>query len=334
MSLRQPYLMFLGDAADQLAAKTAIGIHYWRPDWCLGQMTLPGCQADLGLPEMSLAEAADKGVGTLVIGVANRGGVFSPAWVEACKQALELGMDVASGLHERLASVPILAETAAKTGRELFDLRHPKDVTTIATGAPRAGRRMLAVGTDCSVGKMFTMLAVEREMKARGWKADFRATGQTGIFIAGTGISVDAVVSDFLAGSVEDLSPANEPDHWDLIEGQGSLFHPSFAGVSLGLLHGAQAEALVMCHQPGREHMRGLPGRPLPSLEECIALNEQCAALTAPGAKVIAIAANTSAMTEAEAEAYLSETAARLGMPCVDPVRSGVAALVDAVATL
>jgi uncharacterized NAD-dependent epimerase/dehydratase family protein len=255
MRIEQPYLLFLGDAPDQLAAKTAQGIADWRPEICVGQLRFTDCKADLGLPEMTLEEAAQKGAKTLVIGVANRGGIISDNWAEVLVQALERGFDLASGLHSRLADVPELAAAAARNGRRLFDVRHPTGRFSIGDGKPRPGKRLLTVGTDCSCGKMYTSLALERAMRARGLKADFRATGQTGILIAGSGVSVDAVVADFISGASETLSPANDADHWDLIEGQGSLFHASFAGVSLGLLHGSQPDVIVMCHEPTRTHM-------------------------------------------------------------------------------
>ena len=329
VTIRHPYLLFLGDAADQLAAKTANGVAQWRRDWCLGQLRLEGCKADVGVPDMTLEEAAKAGAKTLVIGVANRGGKISPQWQETMVRALELGMDIASGLHNRLADLPAVREVAHLEGRQLYDVRHPDRDFEVANSKPRSGHRLLTVGTDCSSGKMFAALALEAEMRRRGVKADFRATGQTGILIAGEGVSVDAVVADFISGATEWLSPANEPDHWDLVEGQGSLFHASFAGVSLGLLHGAQAEALVLCHEPGREHMRGLPGQPLPDIAECIALNERCARLTHPDAKVIGIACNTSSFSEAEADGLMKGLADSHGMPCVDPVRTGVAPIVD-----
>ncbi|MEX2408988.1 MAG: DUF1611 domain-containing protein, partial [Rhodovibrionaceae bacterium] len=258
MAIAHPYLMFLGDAPDQLGAKTAIGVAHWRPDWCLGQLSLPGCKADLSLPEMTVEAAAAAGVKTVIAGVVNRGGVISESWIEVLEEALSRGMDVAAGLHNRLNDVPALKQAAEKYGRKLFDVRHPTQNFSVASGEKRSGKRLLAVGTDCSVGKMYTTLALEHAMRGRGMKADFRATGQTGIFIAGSGVSVDAVVADFISGAVEWLAPANDDDHWDLIEGQGSLFHASFAGVSLGLLHGSQADALVLCHEPTRPHMRGL----------------------------------------------------------------------------
>ena len=330
MRIEKPYLLFLGDAPDQLAAKTAAGVAYWRPDDCVGQLRLPGCQADLGLPDLTLATAAECGVRTLIVGVANRGGRFSPQWIDILTQALEAGFDLASGLHNRLGDVAVLASTAERLGRQLIDVRHPAVELDVGNGKKRSGKRLLTVGTDCSVGKMYAALAIEREMQQRGMQADFRATGQTGIFIAGSGISIDAVVADFISGAVESLSPANEPDHWDIIEGQGSLFHASFAGVSLGLLHGAQADALILCHEPSRTHMRGLPDYALPSLDVCIAANETAARLTNPAARVVGVSINTAALEESAARRLLEETAQRLGLPCTDPVRDGVAALVDA----
>lgn len=332
MAIQHPYLMFLGDAPDQLAAKTANGVAQWRREWCVGQLRLEGCKADLKLPDMTLEEAAEKGVKTLVIGVANRGGRIAPHWQETILRALDLGMDIASGLHNRVAALPAVAQKAKELGRSLFDVRHPSQDFDVGSGARRSGKRLLTVGTDCSVGKMFTSLALEKEMRARGWKADFRATGQTGIFIAGSGVSVDAVISDFISGATEWLSPANDEDHWDLIEGQGSLFHASFAGVSMGLLHGAQADALVMCHEPGRPHMRGLPHFKLPDIADCIALNERCARLTNPNATVVGLACNTSALSEEEMKRTLGELSDTYGMPAVDPVRTGVAAIVDRLA--
>lgn len=325
-----PYLMFLGDVADQLAAKTADGIVYWRAEWCVGQVRLDGCAADVRLPDMSIEEGAKLGAKTMVIGVANSGGFLPDHWIASITRALELGMDVASGLHVRLSDIEPIRLAAEKYGRSLFDARHPTRSFATGTGVKRTGKRMLAVGTDCSVGKMYTALAVEKEMLARGMKAAFRATGQTGIFIAGDGVSVDAVVADFISGSVEWLSPDVDADQWELIEGQGSLFHPAFAGVSLGLLHGAQADALVLCHEPTRQHMRGLPQQPLPGLKECIDLNLATARLTNPNAKFVGVSVNTSHLDQAAAAAYLDKTEQELGLPCVDPHTTGVGRLVDA----
>ncbi|MCB9943037.1 MAG: DUF1611 domain-containing protein [Geminicoccaceae bacterium] len=328
--IEAPYLMFIGDVADQLAAKTSQGVVHWRPQFCTGQLRLDGCRADLDLPDMTVAEAAAAGCRTLLVGVANSGGVLPGHWTATIVDAIEAGMDVASGLHMRLEDVPAIAEAAARKGRRLVNARHPRRGFRTGTGLRRTGKRVLAVGTDCSCGKMYTMLAMERCMRERGMKADFRATGQTGILITGEGIAIDAVVSDFISGAVEELAPANDDDHWDLIEGQGSLFHPAFAGVSLGLLHGAQADALVLCHEPTRTHMRGLPHQPLPSLEDCLKRNVEAGRLTNAYVRCAGLSINTSALGEAEAADYLGKVEDRMGLPAVDPFRHGAERLVDA----
>jgi len=329
MAIRTPYLLFLGDAPDALAAKTAAGVAYWRPEACIGQLRLPGCKADLGLPDMNIEAAAKAGAKTVIVGVANRGGVVAESWIPLLTRALERGLDLAAGLHQRLAAVPALKAAAERHGRAIHDVRHPTREFEVANGKTRPGKRLLTVGTDCSIGKMFAALALERELRRRGMKADFRATGQTGILIAGDGVSIDAVVADFISGAVEWLAPANAPDHWDLIEGQGSLFHASYAGVSLGLLHGAQPTALVMCHEPTRTHMRGLPGYKLPSLQVCIETNLRAARLTSPDVTCVGIAINTSALDASAADSLLKQTADAFGLPCVDPVRTGVSAIAD-----
>ncbi|MGB0905775.1 MAG: N-acetyltransferase DgcN, partial [Mangrovicoccus sp.] len=265
--IETPYLLFLGDAPDQLAAKVAQGVADWRPEFAVGQMRMAGCQANVKVPDMDLAEAKAKGAKTLVIGVANRGGVISDSWMDVLVTALESGFDLASGLHTLLRDQHPLIEAAARAGRQLHDVRVPDRPYPIANGVERTGKRCLAVGTDCSVGKMYTALAMEKEMHARQMKATFRATGQTGIMITGSGVPLDAVVADFMAGAVEVLTPDNDPDHWDLIEGQGSLFHVSFSGVTMALIHGGQPDALILCDEPTRKHMRGLPDYRLPKLE-------------------------------------------------------------------
>ncbi|MDB5405443.1 MAG: hypothetical protein JWL84_355 [Rhodospirillales bacterium] len=329
MELRTPYLIFLGDAPDQLAAKTAAGVAHWRREHCIGQLRLPGCCADLGLPELTIDEAAAQGARTVLVGIANRGGTIAESWEAPLARALDLGLDLAGGLHQRLAEVPRLAALAARNGRRISDVRHPDRDFPIATGQRRRGRRLLTVGTDCSVGKMYTALAIEDEMRRRGMNAAFRATGQTGIMIAGGGVSVDAVIADFIAGAAEFLTPESDDGHWDIVEGQGSLFHPSYAGVSLGLLHGAQPEAIVLCHEPTRPHMRGLPGRELPTLADCLEANLAAGRVTSPEIRCAGISINTAGLSTSVAESLLSQTADAFGLPCVDPVRSGVAAIVD-----
>lgn len=332
MELRQPYLLFLGDAPDALAAKVAQGIKTWRPEFCIGQFRLAECQADVGLRDLSIEQAAQSGAKTLIIGVANRGGVIAPAWIDILTQALEQGMDIAAGLHNKLADIPELVEAAEKHGRRLYDVRYPTQTYPVANGEKRSGKRLLTVGTDCSVGKMYTSLAIEKEMIARGMNADFRATGQTGILITGAGVSADCVVADFIAGAIETISPDNTPDHWDIVEGQGSLFHASFAGVTTGLIHGAQPDALVLCHEPTRQHMRGLPNYSLPDLATCIEANLTTARLTNPAVQMIGVSVNTSALSEADATAYMDKVENELGLPVVDPFRQGVGRLVERLA--
>lgn len=332
--IETPYLLFLGDAPDQLAAKVAQGIKDWRPENAIGQYRMDGCKADLGLADMTLREAKTAGAKTLVIGVANRGGVISKAWKKVLVTALEEGFDLASGLHNLLRNEPDLVAVAKATGRSLHDVRVPEVDYPIANGVKRSGKRCLAVGTDCSVGKMYTALAMDREMQARGMKATFRATGQTGILITGDGVPLDAVVADFMAGAVEWLSPDNDPDHWDLIEGQGSLFHVSYSGVTMALIHGGQPDALILAHEPTREHMRGLPGYSLPGLEAVRDMALTMARVANPACEVVAISVNTQAMSEDEALAYLAETEARMGLPATDPFRFGAGKLVDALAAM
>ena len=330
--IEQPYLLFLGDAADPLAAKVAQGIRDWRPDAAVGQYRLPTCNADMGLPDMTIAEARAAGAKTLVVGVANRGGVISPAWIQVLRDALAAGMDLASGLHNLLRDEPELVEAAQTHGRSLHDVRVPSVKYPIANGKRRSGKRCLAVGTDCSVGKMYTAIAMERAMHARGMKATFRATGQTGILITGGGVPLDAVIADFMAGAIEWLTPDNEPDHWDLIEGQGSLFHASYSGVTLALIHGGQPDALILCHEPTRTHMRGLPDYDLPSLEDLAEVSLRLARVVNPACRIVGISINTHGLDEDKALAYLEAVERRMALPTVDPFRQGADRLVDALA--
>ncbi len=325
-----PYLLFLGDAPDGLAAKMAQGIYDWRPEAVAGQLRMEGCKADLGVKDLSIQEAVKAGAKTLVIGVVNRGGVISDSWISVLVEALEAGLDIASGLHNLLRDEPALVEAAEKSGRTLHDVRVPSVKYPIASGKKRTGKRCLAVGTDCSVGKMYTAIAMDREMKKRGMKSTFRATGQTGILIEGDGVPLDAVIADFMAGSIEWLTPDNDPDHWDMVEGQGSLFHASYSGVTMALIHGAQPDALILCHEPTREHMRGLPDYTPPSLEQLRDTALPLARVVNPDCKVVAVSVNTQHMDEERALAYLKEVEEKMGIPAVDPFRQGAGRLVEA----
>ena len=332
--IETPYLLFLGDAPDQLAAKVAQGIKDWRPENAVGQLCLPGCGADLGLSNMTLAQAQAAGARTLVIGVANRGGVISQAWKDVLIDALEMGYNLASGLHNLLRDERDLVAAAQTHGGSLHDVRIPTDAYPIANGKKRSGKRVLAVGTDCSVGKMYTALAMDAEMQKRGMKSTFRATGQTGILITGHGVPLDAVIADFMAGAVEYLTPDNDADHWDHIEGQGSLFHVSYSGVTMALIHGGQPDALILAHEPSRAHMRGLPDYTLPSLEDLRDTALPLARIANPACQVAGVSVNTQHFPEDEALAYLAEVEARLGLPAADPFRQGAGRLVDALSDL
>ncbi|MDF1607568.1 DUF1611 domain-containing protein [Hoeflea sp. YIM 152468] len=328
MVIDPPYLIFLGDVPDALAAKTGLGIVDWRPEWCIGQLRLEGCRADAKIPDLSIEAAVAQGVKTMVVGSVNAGGVLPPHWINSIVAALDAGLNVATGLHTRLASIPEIAAAAARSGAQLHDVRFSDQRFDTGKGTKRPGLRCLTVGTDCSVGKKYTALALEREMRSRGMDADFRATGQTGVFISGRGAAIDAVAADFISGAVEWIAPAADPNHWDLVEGQGSLFHPSFAGVSLGLLHGAQADAFVVCHEPTRTTMRGVE-HGLPSIRDVIDLTRACGSLTNPAIACTGIAVNTQELGEAEARTLLQELAREYAVPATDPIRFGVNELVD-----
>ena len=324
-----PYLLYLGRNADPLAIKTSRGVAAFRSEDCLGEFRHDECPLTLGLPRLGMREAAAAGARTLILGIAGAGGRLGDDLIEDAAAALEAGMNVASGLHQRLRDQPRLVALAQERSLALFDVRDPPAGLAVGTGHPRSGRRLLTVGTDCSVGKMYATIALARGLRDRGAAADFRATGQTGILIAGDGVAVDAVVADFISGAIEQLAPARYDHGWDVIEGQGSLFHPSFAGVSLGLLHGAQAEALVICDEPGRPHMRGIPGRPLPDLAECLERNLEAARLTSPDVRAAGICLNTSAMDPAAARRLCDATEDRMGLPCTDPIAFGVEPIID-----
>ncbi len=334
MNIQTPYLLFLGNATDLLSVKIANSIVDWRPELCVGEIGLPDCTISKDLPALSVAEAYDKGARTLLLTVNNSGGYIEPDWIPTILEALDAGLDVASGMHDRLVDITEVAERATLRGRQLLDVRHSGLKLRTGNGKKRSGKRLLTVGTDCSGGKMYTALALEKEMQARGMDADFVATGQCGIFVCGSGIAIDCVIADFISGAAEALSPDNDPQHWDLVEGQGSLSHASFAGVSLGLLHGTQPDALVVCHSEGRTHMRGLPDYPLPGLEETIEMNVSAARLTNPLAQCVGISVNTSMLSEDDSHAVLRRYSERTGLPCVDPLRTGVKAIVDGLSTV
>lgn len=326
--MESPYLLFLGDANLVGMDKMGAGIRQWRGELCLGQFRLPGCTADLGLPEMTPAEARRQGARTMIVGVVNVGGVIPDNWIASIIAAIEAGLDVASGMHQRLADIPAIADAAARCGRTIHDVRAPTRRFLPGTGVKRSGQRLLTVGTDCAVGKKYTALAIEREMRSRGIDADFRATGQTGLLIAGRGVVIDAVIADFISGAAEWLSPDADPDHWDVIEGQGSLAHPAYAAVTLGLIHGSQPDALVVCHEPTREKLLGLD-YPVPGIAELTDMALAAARLTNRAVRVVGVSINSSTLPADRVDAVVAEIEAETGLPCCDPLLHGPAKIVD-----
>ena len=325
LDLPRPYLLFLGDTREVGYAKTAFGLRDWAPELCVGEYALTDDTVSTGLPRLLPEAAYAQGARSLVIGVANYGGIILPGWVDGLVGALASGLDIISGMHSLLSSVPALRQAAERHGRRLIDVRVPPTSIPVATGRKRTGRRLLTVGTDCALGKKYTALALAGAFSSRGLDADFRATGQTGILIAGRGIPMDAVVADFEAGAAELLSPNAAPEHWDIIEGQGSLFHPAFAAVSLGLLHGSQPDVVVVCHQPGRMSINGLPDYPIPSLEETIDMTLRLGRRTNPAIRCGGISLNTAHLDEAERQRVLADAERSLGLPVADPMRPGPA---------
>ena len=321
--LPYPYLLFLGDATEPAFAKTAFGLRDWIPERCIGEWACAEATVSTGLPRLAPAAARAKGARGLVIGVANVGGMIGERWIPLLIEALEAGLDIVSGLHAKLTDVPALAAAAARCGRRLIDVRVPPPKIPIATGRKRTGKRLLTVGTDCALGKKYAALALTRAFAARGRAVDFRATGQTGILIAGGGMPMDAVVSDFEAGAAEILSPDAAPEHWDVIEGQGSLFHPAYAAVSLGLLHGSQPDVFVVCHLPGRDRVLGYPDYPTPGIPETIDLTVQLGRRTNAAIRCGGVCLNTSRFETAEARELLGRESHRLGLPVADPLRPG-----------
>lgn len=329
LQIREPYLVLLGDVADPLCAKTGSGIVKWCRDKVAGQLRFHGCNVDLGVPDLGVDEAGQAGVGSLVIGVAPAGGALPGSWLATLESAALAGLDIVSGLHVRLADYPSIAAAAERSGARLVDVRVPPPGLPVGSGRKRSGYRVLTVGTDCTSGKKYSALALHAALTAAGVRSTFRATGQTGIMIAGQGTPMDAVVADFLSGAAEELSPDNDPDHWDVIEGQGALWHPGYAAVSLGLLHGSQPDALVVCHDATRTHLSEWEGYAPPSVRECIEMNLSMGRLTNPEIRCVGLSINTSGLDRDARQPYLQTLSAETGLPCVDPIEQGMRSIVE-----
>jgi len=329
IQLHAPYLILIGAMGDDTYAKTGFGIVQWRPDLVAGQLRFEGCEVDLGVPDMSVSEAAAAGVRSLVIGVAPVGGTIPDNWWPHIEDAARAGLDIVCGLHFKLTDFPAVVAAAKSSGARLIDVRNPPTNLPVGTGIKRSGKRVLMVGTDCAIGKKYAALALHKAMCEAGMKASFRATGQTGIMLAGEGIPIDSVVADFIAGAAELISPANDEDHWDVIEGQGSIFHPGYSGVSLGLLHGSQPDAFVTCHDATRTLVSGWEHFTLPSIHEAIDLHAQLGRRTNPEIRCVGISVNTSKLAVGKRENYLATLSMETGLPCVDPLIDGCGAIVQ-----
>ncbi|MBR9806430.1 MAG: DUF1611 domain-containing protein [Alphaproteobacteria bacterium] len=327
--LPAPYLVFLGNARSRADLKTAMGLREWAPDSCLGQYRMHPDVPGIGLPDLTFEAARKNGAKSLLIGIATDGGRLSESWWPDLRAAVRMGLGIISGMHQSLTTVPGLAALAEENGCHLIDIRHWQPPLTVGTGSKRSGKRLLTVGTDCAIGKKYTALAITRAMAERGQAATFRATGQTGIMLAGSGVPIDSVISDFISGAAEALSPANAQGHWDIIEGQGALGHPAYAAVSLGLLHGSQPDYIILCHQPGRATLDGFPDFPVPSLKNAIEINLAMGQLTNPHIRCAGISLNTAGLTPDERADLLERTADQHGVPCFDPMVSCLDPLLD-----
>jgi uncharacterized NAD-dependent epimerase/dehydratase family protein len=325
-----------GRSGDPHYGKTARGVIRYAPDpsVVVVDSTRPGEALD-GVPVVATVEdALGYEPTTALVGVATQGGRFPPAWRELLRDCIEAGLDVENGLHEFLTNDPELAELAARHGVELRDLRKPPPDLSVPTGENLTipAKIAITVGSDCAIGKKTVALELDLEARSRGLASVFVPTGQTGIAIAGWGIAVDAVVSDFLAGAAERLVVEGHRRGGELlfVEGQGSLAHPAYSGVTLGLIHGSAPHAFVLCHRAWATEVEGYEGHPLPSLPELVELHERIALPLRP-ARVACIALNTAHLSEVEAREAIAQAAAATNLPADDPVRFGGATLLESV---
>jgi len=331
-------LLILGEgfSHDPHYGKTMRGIISYGPDPVVAivDSKRPGADHN-GIPIVATVEDALRYEPTVaVVGVATQGGRFPPAWRDLLKAAIAAGLDVESGLHEFISDDPELVALAHTHGVELRDLRKPPQGLNVPTGANLEvdAKIVLTVGSDCAIGKKTVAVELDREARRRGLKSVFVPTGQTGVAIAGWGIAVDAVVSDFLAGAAEQLvvEGARRGGELLFVEGQGSLVHPLYSGVTLGLVHGSAPHAFVLCHRAGTTEIEGCPGHPIPPLPELVELHERIS-LPARKAKVACVAVNTADLADdAAARAAIAEVATSTQLPTDDPVRFGAQDLLDA----
>jgi uncharacterized NAD-dependent epimerase/dehydratase family protein len=336
MSERRILILGEGFSHDPHYGKTMRGIIRYGPDPVVAILDSKRAGEHYeGIPIVGTVEDALPHSPTVaVVGVATQGGRFPPAWRDLLKAAIVAGLDVESGLHEFVSEDPEMTELARAHDVELRDLRKPPDGLNVPTGANLEvdATIVLTVGSDCAIGKKTVAVELDLEARNRGLDSVFVPTGQTGIAIAGWGIAVDAVVSDFLAGAAEWLvvEGARRGGTLLFVEGQGSLVHPLYSGVTLGLMHGSVPHAFVLCHAAGATEIEGSPGHPIPPLTELVELHERIS-LPARKAKVACIAVNTAAIaSDEDARAAIAEVADETGLPADDPVRFGAQHLLDA----
>jgi D-glutamate N-acetyltransferase len=335
--MQKRYLVLAeGRSGDPHYGKTARGVIRYAPEKVVAVLDSQRAgESYEGFPIVgTVEEALPLEPTTALVGVATAGGRFPPEWRELLKECLRAGLDIENGLHQRLGNDPELVELARDGGASLVDLRRPPDDLNVPTGAnlDAPARIVLTVGSDCAIGKMTVALELDAEARRRGIASVFVPTGQTGIAIAGWGIAVDAVVADFIAGASERLVLEGVERGGELlwVEGQGSLTHPQFSGVTLGLFHGSAPHALVLCHVPGQEYVNDEPRFPMPSLSSLVELHERTALIARPS-PVAAIALNTRGMEEEAAQSAITDAERETGLVADDPVRFGPGRVVDAV---
>jgi uncharacterized NAD-dependent epimerase/dehydratase family protein len=335
-SERRLLILAEGKSADPHFGKTARGVMRYRPDEVVALLDSERAgETQDGFPIVgSVNDALCFNPTTALVGVATQGGRFPPAWRELLKSAIAKGLDVENGLHEFISDDPELAGLAARHGVELRDLRKAPPGLNVPTGAnlELPATTVLTVGSDCAIGKMTVSLELDREARRRGLKSQFVPTGQTGIAIAGWGISVDAVVADFIAGAAEQLVVEGQRRGGELllVEGQGSLLHPAYSGVTLGLIHGSAPHRYVLCHLAGQQYVDENPAYPMPPLSELVELHERIS-LKARPATVACIALNTRDLDDEAARAAIAAAEAETGLPADDPVRYGAGKLLDTI---
>jgi uncharacterized NAD-dependent epimerase/dehydratase family protein len=334
---RRLLILAEGRSGDPHYGKTGNGVIRYRPDDVVVVLDSGSEEAEhQGFPLVrTVDEALRYEPTTALVGVATQGGRFPPAWRELLEDCIRAGLDIENGLHEFLSTDEEMIALAREHGVELRDLRKPPAGLNVPTGEnlTHGARSILMVGSDCAIGKMTVALELDREARRRGVKSEFVPTGQTGIAIAGWGISVDAVVADFIAGAAEQLvlEGVRRGGEVLFVEGQGSLLHPAYSGVTMGLIHGSAPHAYVLCHKAGEQFVDEDDRFPIPALSRLVALHEEISLLARP-AKVLAVALNTRDLTEGEALAAIEAAEADTGLPADDPVRFGAGRLVDALA--